>query len=245
MKKFVDKKSNTNISHGLVVKSRLMPGVPNCSCLHSIQPQKYLRAPSGGPCQCGTVPGKPPKKDKVYKKTGYVYIWTTTTNQNSIVKIGCNKDYGNSNEENCFRRIGQEFKTRQTNDFKVIIFCAKIKNDFKYTLERLTRKNQDYNGCNAAELTLQAYLYCEGRWNGKTRKNLDPGKNLPDEANPQNGHTEWYYISFADAVKLFSNRVNNVEFANSFTVLIKQNKIKKSFTENVNKIEVKPFKQFP
>jgi len=244
MKLFVDRDSNTNMSHGLVSKSNLLNGIPDCveDCKGRVQPE-YLKSPSGKKCNCSWVTHKGKLK---YFKAGYVYIWTTERYRNKIVKLGCNQDYKKGSENNCFHRIKYELLA-QKNAFDLRIFCAKIDNSFEYLLNLKSKKGkkQTLEGCNAGEVSLQKHLYCKQKWNGQTRNNMNPLQRLPLEANPEDGFTEWYFISFDDAVKLFKERITGnkiVKYANIFTVTVKKNG--KKF-QNEKKFEVEPYTQFP
>jgi len=147
----------------------------------------------------GVVPigGKPCLCDDA---VGYTYFWQIKNDWR--VKIGCarhSKDYKGEWERNCFQRIRDETITIGKFDSPVEIdfFCAKVKPGFRYQREfyknfdnfnfRRIGPSKELKSCNAAEVKMQDYSYCDRNWMKTT-----PSLHDAVEDDGKDGKTEWF-----------------------------------------------------
>jgi len=173
-----------NYFNPLSAGTRLLQGRHNCQRTWNLTQPTYHNFPAGGPCECDR------------NTDGYLYIWTDFRFQDDIVKIGCNKQYEpkETDKWNCLNRIRDELQLTST--VELVVYCAKIDKDlrFQHLLESCPINLRHTYSCNAAEIQLQSKLYCQGKWNDRSR-------NLPQVAN-YDGYTEWFNVEFDDAINM-------------------------------------------
>jgi len=146
-------------------------GVPSCVMNFGLQSQPmYDSIPTGGgPCRsCNGSTG------------GFIYGWSpnpsNTPSKNSFSKIGCSA-------VSCKSRIRSEYDATRLNANNVRLFCVAIDPNFEY--DRVTTAGQrNLLSCNAAEVMLQDYLYCQAAW---TQGEIPLGAT-------SDGSSEWFNI---------------------------------------------------